>query len=113
MAQPPTIGLDLAQNVFQGHGADTASAVVCHRPLRRSQLLVFFARLALCLVGVEACAGAHHRARELAGLGHVARVMPPAYAKPHVKRRKTDAVDAEAICEAVTGPSSSWSAPAD
>jgi transposase len=57
MAQPPTIGLDLAQNVFQGHGADTASAVVCHRPLRRSQLLVFFTRLALCLVGVEAAPG--------------------------------------------------------
>jgi transposase len=82
MAQPPTIGLDLAQNVFQGHGADTASAVVCHRPLRRSQLLVFFARLALCLVGVAVCAGAHHRVRELAGLGDVARLMPPAYAKP-------------------------------
>ena len=104
MEQPITIGLDLAKNVFQVHGVGTEGAVVCRRQLRRSQLLQFFARLEPCLVGMEACAGAHHWARELAGLGHEVRLMPPAYVKPYVKRGKTDAVDAEAICEAVTRP---------
>ena len=104
MDQPTIIGLDLAKNVFQVHGVDTEGAVVCRRQLRRSQVLVFFARLGPCLVGMEACAGAHHWARELVALGHEVRLMPPAYVKPYVKRGKTDAVDAEAICEAVTRP---------
>lgn len=104
MEQPITIGLDLAKNVFQVHGVDETGRVVCRRQLRRAQLLVFFARLDPCLVGVEACAGAHHWGREIAALGHEVRLMPPAYVKPYVKRGKTDAVDAEAICEAVTRP---------
>ncbi|SMX50825.1 IS110 family transposase [Maliponia aquimaris] len=104
MDQPITIGLDLAKNVFQVHGVDTEGTVICRRQLRRSQVLVFFARLGPCLVGMEACAGAHHWARELATLGHEVRLMPPAYVKPYVKRGKTDAADAEAICEAVTRP---------
>lgn len=104
MDQPNTIGLDLAKNVFQVHGVDTEGTVICRRQLRRSQVLVFFARLGPCLVGMEACAGAHHWARELATLGHEVRLMPPAYVKPYVKRSKTDAADAEAICEAVTRP---------
>ena len=65
---------------------------------------MFFSRLEPCLVGMEACAGAHHWGREIAALGHEVRLMPPAYVKPYVKRGKTDAVDAEAICEAVTRP---------
>lgn len=113
MDQSITFGLDLAKNVFQVHGVDMEGTVVCRRQLRRSQVLMFFAQLGPCLVGIEACAGAHHWARELAALGHEVRLMPPAYVKPYVKRGKTDAVDAEAICEAVTRPSSSWSAPAD
>lgn len=104
MEQPITIGLDLAKNVFQVHGVDARGRVVCRRQLRRVQLLLFFSRLEPCLVGMEACAGAHHWGRELTALGHEVRLMPPAYVKPYVKRGKTDAVDAEAICEAVTRP---------
>ncbi|WP_299823381.1 IS110 family transposase [uncultured Jannaschia sp.] len=104
MDQPITIGLDLAKNVFQVHGVNTEGTIVCRRQLRRSQVLVFFSRLEPCLVGMEACAGAHYWARELTAVGHEVRLMPPAYVKPYVKRGKTDAVDAEAICEAVTRP---------
>jgi len=104
MEQPITIGLDLAKNVFQVHGVSATGTVVCRRQVRRAQLLLFFSRLEPCLVGMEACAGAHHWGREIAALGHEVRLMPPAYVKPYVKRGKTDAVDAEAICEAVTRP---------
>ena len=104
MDQPITIGLDLAKSVFQVHGVDAEEYVVVRRQLRRSQLLSFFERLGPCLVGMEACSGAHHWARELSALGHEVRLMPAAYVKPYVKRGKTDAADAEAICEAVTRP---------
>lgn len=99
-----TVGIDLAKNVFQIHGIDAAGAVVVRRKLRRSQMLAFFASLEPCLIGMEACAGAHFWARELTALGHETRLMPAAYVKPYVKRGKTDAADAEAICEAVTRP---------
>lgn len=102
MDQPITIGLDLAKSVFQVHGVDAQGRVVVRRQLRRLQVLAFFKRLDPCLVGMEACSGAHHWARELGSLGHEVRLMPPAYVKPYVKRGKTDAADAEAICEAVT-----------
>jgi transposase len=104
MAQIVTIGLDLAKNVFQVHGVDGAGAVILRRQLRRAEVLKFFASLPPCLVGMEACASAHHWGRELKALGHEVRLMPPAYVKPYVKRGKTDAADAEAICEAVTRP---------
>jgi len=99
-----TIGLDLAKTVFQVHGVDAAGEVSIRKTLRRSQVLHFFAKLPPCLVGIEACGTSHHWARELIGLGHEVRLMPPAYVKPYVKRGKNDAVDAEAICEAVTRP---------
>lgn len=99
-----TIGLDLAKNVFQVHGVDPEGHVVVRRTLRRAQVLPFFSKLPPCLVGMEACGTAHHWARELIKLGHDVRQMPPAYVKPYVKRGKTDAADAEAICEAVTRP---------
>lgn len=99
-----TIGLDLAKNVFQVHCIDNAGRVVLRKALRRTQLLVFFSKVQPCLVGMEACGTAHHWARELTKLGHEVRMMPPAYVKPYVKRGKTDAADAEAICEAVTRP---------
>src|SRR5271170_4002243 len=99
-----TIGLDLAKNVFQVHGVDATGQVVVRKSLRRSQTLPFFAKLPPCLVGIEACGTSHHWARELIKLGHEVRLMPPAYVKPYVKRGKTDAADAEAVCEAVTRP---------
>jgi transposase len=76
--------------------------VVIRRQLKRRYVLAFFQKLPSCLVGIEACASSHHWSRELQALGHTVRLMPPAYVKPYVKRHKNDAVDAEAICEAVT-----------
>ena len=99
-----TIGLDLAKSIFQVHGVDASGNVVIRKALRRSQVLPFFQRTPRCLVGIEACGTSHHWARELIALGHEVRLMPPAYVKPYVKRGKTDAADAEAICEAVTRP---------
>jgi transposase len=99
-----TIGLDLAKNVFQVHGVNEADRAVLRKKLRRAEVLSFFGSLPPALVGIEACGGAHHWARELSKLGHEVRLMPPAYVKPYVKRGKTDAIDAEAICEAVTRP---------
>lgn len=102
--QVTTIGLDLAKNVFQVHGVDDLGEVAFNRALRRSQVLVFFENLEPCLVGMEACATGHYWARELTKLGHDVKLIPPAYVKPYVKRGKSDAVDAAAICEAVTRP---------
>ena len=104
MGEITTIGLDLAKNIFQVHGVDEAGAVVVRKQLRRAQVLGFFAGLSRCLVGMEACATAHHWARELKALGHDVRLMPPSYVKAYVKRNKNDAADAEAICEAVRRP---------
>ena len=97
-----TIGLDIAKSVFQVHGVDAEGNVVIHRQLKRRYVLAFFEKMPPCLVGIEACATAHHWSRELQAFGHTVRLMPPAYVKPYVKRHKNDAVDAEAICEAVT-----------
>jgi len=102
--QITTIGLDLAKSVFQVHGVDATGQVMVRKSLRRSQMLPFFAKLPPCLVGIETCGTSHHWARELIKLGHEVRLMPPAYVKPYVKRGKTDAADAEAVCEAVTRP---------
>ena len=103
--QVSTIGVDLAKNVFQTHGVDAAGKVTVIKQLRRGQVLGFFAELPPCLVGMEACATAHHWARELTMLGHTVRLMPASYVKAYVKRGKNDAADAAAICEAVTRPS--------
>jgi len=100
-----TIGIDLAKNVFQVHGVDAHGDVVVVRKLRRAQVVAFFAKVPVCLIGMEACATAHHWARELTKLGHTVRLLPPAYVKAYVKRSKNDAADAAAICEAVTRPS--------
>ncbi len=99
-----TIGLDIAKSVFQVHGVDEAGEVVLTRRFTRHKLLPFFAKLPSCLIGIEACATAHHWARELVTLGHEVKLMPPAYVKAYLKRGKNDAADAEAICEAVTRP---------
>src|SRR5436190_23235496 len=97
-----TIGLDIAKSVFQVHGVDAGGQVVIRRQLKRRYVLAFFQKLSRCLVGIEACASSHHWSRELQALGHIVRLMPPAYVKPYVKRQKNDATDAEAICEAVS-----------
>jgi transposase len=98
------IGLDIAKHVFQAHGADASGHVVFRKKISRSNLLKFFASQPSCVVALEACGGAHHWARELIKLGHTAKLIPPAYVKPFVKRHKNDAVDAEAICEAAQRP---------
>ena len=100
-----TVGMDLANTVFQVHGVDERGKPLVNRKLRRSQMLVFFAQLAPCLIRMEACAGAHHWARKLQMQGHTVKRMAPQFVKPYVKANKTDAADAEAICEAVTRPS--------
>src|SRR6188508_423025 len=102
MQSVSTIGLDIAKSVFQVHGVDGAGQVVIRRQLKRRSVLAFFQKLPPCLVGIEACASAHHWSRELQALGHKVRLIPPVYVKPYVKRQKNDAADAEAICEAVT-----------
>lgn len=99
-----TIGLDLAKSVFQAHGVDENGAAVLAKRLHRKQMLPFFSKLPPCLIGVEACGTAHHWARTLAAMGHEVRLIPPSYVKAYVKRGKSDALDAEAICEAVQRP---------
>jgi transposase len=99
------IGLDIAKSSFQVHGVDTSGRAVLRRKLRRSQMKPFFAKLAPCVVALEACGTAHYWGRELQALGHEVRLVPPAYAKAYVKRGKNDAVDAAAICEAASRPS--------
>ena len=104
-----TIGLDLAKSIFQIHGADDAGKMVLRRRLSRHELVPYFAKISPCLIGMEACSAAHHWARELSRFGHSVRLIPPQYAKPYVKRNKTDAADAEAICEPSPGPTCAMS----
>jgi transposase len=99
--QVTTVGLDIAKNVFQVHGVDARGRVGLRKRLARAKVLAFFANLPRCLIGLEACGGAHHWARELTRLGHEVRLMPPQYVKAYVKTNKHDAADAEACCEAV------------
>ena len=102
--QITTIGLDLAKSVFQVHGVDAEGKVAVRRKLRRAQIRQFFAGLAPCLIGMEACGTAHFWARELMAMGHQVKIMPPLYVKAYVRRGKNDAADAAAICEAVMRP---------
>lgn len=99
-----TVGLDLAKNVFQVHGVNAHGKAKLRKRLRRDQVAAFFANLPPCLVGMEACGSAHHWARKLQAMGHTVRLMAPQFVKPYVKSNKTDAADAEAICETVTRP---------
>ena len=104
MDQVVAIGMDIAKSVFQVHGINAQGAAVIRQRLTRARVLGFFAKLAPCLVGIEACGSAHYWGRELSRLGHEVRLIAPSYVKPYLKRQKNDAADAEAICEAVTRP---------
>jgi transposase len=99
-----TVGVDLAKIVFQIHGVDSRGKVAMRKQLKRSQVIGFFAQLPPCLVGMEACGGAHYWARKLTQLGHTVELIAPQFVKPYVKTNKNDAADAEAICEAVGRP---------
>jgi transposase len=98
------IGLDLGKNYFQVHALESENGAAMTRKLSRAKVLGFFAGLAPCRVGMEACGSAHYWARELAALGHAPVLIAPAYVKPYVKRCKSDAADAAAICEAMSRP---------
>ena len=98
------IGLDTSKHVFQVHGVDESEQPVLRRQVRRSELTKFFAQQPPCRIGIEACGASHHWARVLQGLGHEVVLMPPQYIKPYVKRGKNDAIDAAAICEAMSRP---------
>lgn len=98
------IGLDLAKNVFQVHGINEDGDVLVRKQLKRADVLRYFAKLSPCLVGMEACMSAHYWHREISRLGHVVKLMAPAFVKPYVRGNKNDRNDAEAICEAVQRP---------
>jgi transposase len=102
--QVTTIGLDIAKTVFQVHGVDQHGNLVLRQRLSRGNVLAFFANLPRCVIGLEACGGAHYWARELTKVGHEVRLMPPQYVRPYVKTNKHDAADADACCEAVQRP---------
>ena len=98
------IGVDLAKNVFQLHGAGRDGQVLFRKKLSRPQFAKFCAEHPRSLFAMEACATAHYWARELMLMGHEVRLIPPIYVKPFVKRHKNDAADAEAITEAALRP---------
>jgi transposase len=102
--RPTIIGLDIAKSVFQVHGVDNKGKVVIQKQLKRVEVLTFFKKIDKCLIGIEACSTSNYWARELRDLGHDVKLLPAQYVKAYVKRCKTDAKDAEAICEAVTRP---------
>lgn len=99
------IGLDLAKNIFEVHGVDAGDKAVLRKTLRRDAVAQFFADLAPCIVGMEACSGSHYWAKVFADLGHEVRLISPQFVTPYVKSNKNDRNDAEAICEAVSRPS--------
>jgi transposase len=98
------VGIDLAKAVFQVHGIDVRGKITVRKQLKRSQVVAFFARLTPCLIGMEACGGAHFWARKLMQCGHTVKLIAPQFVKPYVKTNKNDVADAEAICEAVGRP---------
>ena len=99
-----TVGIDLAKNVFSVHGVNAAGRQVLRRTVRREQLGALVAQWPACLIGMEACSGAHEWARQFQALGHTVRLMAPKFVAPYRKGGKNDGNDAEAICEAVGRP---------
>jgi transposase len=105
MSNVTTVGIDLAKNVFALHGVDALGRVALRRTVRREKLLQLIAQLPVCLIGLEACSGAHEWARQFARFGHRVRLMAPKFVAPYRKSGKNDDNDAAAICEAVARPS--------
>ena len=104
MEQITTVGIDLAKNVFSLHGVDAAGKTVLRRSVRRDRLVQTVASLSPCLIGMEACSGAHEWGRRFAQHGHRVKLMAPKFVAPYRKSDKNDGNDAEAICEAVSRP---------
>ena len=104
MEQIIRLGMDTSKHVFELYGVDAAEQPVLRKRLRRQQMTEFFARLPATVIGIEACAGAHHWARQLGAFGHEVKLIPPQHAKRYVKRGKNDAADAKALCEAMSRP---------
>ena len=104
MEKITTVGIDLAKSVFSLHGVDGAGRVVLRKTVRRDRLVETVAGLSPCLIGMEACSGAHEWGRRFQGFGHTVRLMAPKFVVPYRKSGKNDGNDAEAICEAVTRP---------
>lgn len=99
-----TVGIDLSKNVFQLHGCSSIGEVVFRKQLKRNKLLSFISELPTCTIAMEACSGSHNWGWQSEALGHLVRLIPPKYVKPFVKRSKSDAIDAEAICDAALRP---------
>ena len=98
------IGLDIAKTVFQAYGEDADRKPVLRKRLSREAMIGLFEKLPPAVIGIEACGSSHYWARTLTAMGHTVRLIPAAYVRPFVKRNKTDACDAEAICEAMQRP---------
>ena len=104
MGEITTVGIDLAKNVFSVHGVDAHGKTVLRKTVSRGALLELMAQLPRCLIGMEACSGAHQLARDLQPLGHQPRIMMPKFIIPYRRNQKNDGNDAEAICEAAARP---------
>ena len=102
--QIAVIGIDIGKNSFHVVGHDKRGSIILRQKWSRGQIEARLANLPSCLVGMEACVGAHHLARKLTALGHDARLMPAKYVRPYAKGQKNDFNDAEAIAEAVQRP---------
>jgi transposase len=104
MSDVVAVGIDLTKNVFAVHGVDATGRVVLRRMVSRAKLLEFAAQLPRCLIGMEACCGAHEWARRFLQFGHTVKLMSPTFVAPYRKGGKNDGNDAEAIYEAATRP---------
>ena len=98
------LGMYLAKNIFQLHGVDNNECCIYKKQLNKAQLIETLSNFSPCIIGIEACGGAHYWARKLNTMGHTVKIMAPQFVKPYVKNNKNDMNDAEAICEAVTRP---------
>ena len=98
------LGIDLAKNIFQLHGTDQRGKCVLSKRLTRAKLMEFMLNLPPCLIGIEACMGAHHWARIFERMGHAVKIMAPQFVKPYIRSNKNDRNDARGIAEAVIRP---------